>query len=117
MSSGWAMYHLHHEGPGAESAGAQGLRVRNTIYRQERRLVVSAPALAEGFGCEDRISVTGDHLSFDGKLRCPRPALHVRPAAGDPTVYKPSLSSDFLISAISCWSAGAGTHATSWPRT
>lgn len=47
-------------------AGARGYRVCNTIYRQERRLVVSAPTVDDGVGCEDRVSVTGDHLSFDG---------------------------------------------------
>jgi hypothetical protein len=47
-------------------AGAQGYRVCNTIYRQKRRLVVSAPAVRDGTWCEDRVSVTGDHLSFDG---------------------------------------------------
>jgi hypothetical protein len=85
--------------PALESAGAQGLRVRNTIYRQERRVVVSTPARYSGVGCEDRISVTGDHLSFDGQLRCPRPALHVRPVAGDPTVYGPPfpLTSFYLL--------------------
>ena len=46
--------------------GAQGYRVCNTIYRRERRLVVSAPAVNNGVRCEDRVSVTGDHLSFDG---------------------------------------------------
>jgi hypothetical protein len=56
-------------------AGAQGYRVCNTIYRQERRLVVSAPAVNNGAGCEDRVSVTGDHLSFDGDCG-------VRPTSG-----------------------------------
>jgi len=39
---------------------------KNTIYRHVRRLLVSTPAVIGGVGCEDRISVTGDHLSFDG---------------------------------------------------
>jgi hypothetical protein len=58
---------LQNEGPGAvEAPGPKGYGTKYTIYRQERRIVVSTPALYKGFGCEDRISVTGDHLSFDG---------------------------------------------------
>ena len=50
----------------AQKRRGPGLRDKNTIYRQVRRVVVSAPAAIGGVGCEDRISVTGDHLSFDG---------------------------------------------------
>ena len=46
--------------------GAPGYRVCNTIYRRQRRLVVFAPAVDDGVECEDRVNVTGDHLSFDG---------------------------------------------------
>src|SRR5436190_7010329 len=53
-------------GPRRIRAGAQGYRVCNTIYRRKRRLAMCAPAVDDGVGCEDRVSVTGDHLSFDG---------------------------------------------------
>ena len=69
-------------GPRRRSAGAQGYGL-NTIYRRMRRLVMSAPAARDGLGCEDRVSVTGDHLSFDGTCGV-RPTRH-RPMAGDPT--------------------------------
>src|ERR671911_1373303 len=53
---------------------------------------MSAPATRGGLWCGDRISVTGDHLSFDGDCGV-RPS-RARPKAGDPTwVYGPSLSS------------------------
>src|SRR4051794_39962397 len=73
--------------PARERRGP-GLRVKNTIYRQLRRLVVSAPAAVGGVGCEDRISVTGDHLSFDGDCG-DRPRAERHLVAGDPTVFSP----------------------------
>jgi hypothetical protein len=48
------------EAPGPRAVG------RNTICRQVRRFVVSAPSAVGGFRCEDRISVTGSHPWFDG---------------------------------------------------
>ena len=97
---------LHHEGPGARSAGAQGLRVRNTIYRQVRRVVVSAPAAKDCAGCEDRISVTEDHLSFDGN--CGVRAGGMEPAGGGRSNgVRPPLSSDFLT--LTLLSAGVRT--------
>ena len=84
---------LQNEGPGAESAGAQGLRDRNTIYRHERRLVVSAPARL-------RVRVRGSHKRdrrpplVRWKQRCPRPANRAA-GGGRSNGVRPSLSSDF----------------------
>src|SRR5690242_3910367 len=61
-----------------------GFTGKNTIYRQVRRVVVSTPAAVGDIGCEDRMSVTGDHLSFDGNC-----GVRIRPTAGDPTVFSP----------------------------
>lgn len=57
------------------------------------RFVVSAPAALGGPRCEDRISVTGDHLSFDGNCGVRPSALSCVLETGDPTVFGPSLSS------------------------
>jgi hypothetical protein len=54
------------EGPGAPAPGPGVYGSKNTIYRQVRRVVVSTPTAISGVGCEDRVSVTEDHLSFDG---------------------------------------------------
>jgi hypothetical protein len=60
-----------HTGTSVTRAPAQkrrgpGLRVYYTIYRQLSRLVVSTPAAHfNGSRCEDRIRVTGDHLTFE----------------------------------------------------
>jgi hypothetical protein len=49
-----------------EAPGPKGYGTNYTSYRHQRRIVISTPAPYRGFGCEDRISVTGDHLSLDG---------------------------------------------------
>jgi hypothetical protein len=65
--AGLSHRHLQNEGPGTmEAPGPKGYGTNYTIYRHQRRIVISTPAPYRGFGCEDRISVTGDHLSFDG---------------------------------------------------
>src|SRR3954454_8286028 len=66
MSSCWAIVTFVSRAPVRSAHRGPGLRVLNTIYRRNRRFVVSAPAVDDGIGCEDRVSVTGDHLSFDG---------------------------------------------------
>src|SRR5215204_1189507 len=75
--------------PARERRGP-GLWGVNTIYRHSSGYL-SAPAVRDGMGREDRIFVTGDHLSFDGNC-----GVRVTPLtiiAGDPTVLRPSLSS------------------------
>ena len=85
--------------------GPRAYGTRYTISRQERRFVVSTPALNQGLGCEDRISVTGDHLSFDGNCGV-RARPEMRPAAGDPTVSDPPFPLTFSSFVLP---AGVGT--------
>src|SRR4051812_32766159 len=80
-------------GPPARQRRGPGVGVRNTIYRRERRLVVSAPATGDGGRYEDRVCVTGDHLTFDGNLYGVHPAASGRPG-GRSNGARPSLSSD-----------------------
>jgi len=69
MPAGWAVGR-DVEGPGVDAPGPKGYG-SNTIYRQIRRFAMSTPRAMDSAGCGDRVSVTGDHLSFDGNLRCP----------------------------------------------
>jgi hypothetical protein len=75
-------------------AQAPGPRVYelDTICRQARRIVLSAPAAVRGIGCEDRISVTEDHLSFDGNCGDRR--------SGRSNGVQPSLSSVLALTAV-----------------
>jgi hypothetical protein len=61
------MHHLQNEGPGTvEAPGPKGYGTDTPST--DRYVGLSCPHQPHmgGFGCEDRISVTGDHLSFDG---------------------------------------------------
>src|SRR3989337_2874173 len=92
MSSGWAMRYLSMtRAPAREAPGPGGTGQKHHLPTV-CRVVVSAPAAVGGWGCEDRISVTGDHLSFDGDCGV-RSRAELRPGEGDPTVFGPSLSS------------------------
>src|SRR5690349_11543708 len=120
----WAVTHQHAVRPArtprtrapAHSRRGPGLRVRNTIYRQVRRVVVSAPTADDGFGCEDRISVTGDHLSFDGNCGVhPSTEMTGWWRAIQRCSALPFLC--FQLSLLSCCPPVSKPHATSWPRT
>lgn len=64
--------------------------------------------------CEDRVSVTGDHLTFDGTT-VSATELALRPDGGRSNGAKPSLSSTFNFR----WHYPpvSEPHATSWPHT
>ncbi|GGR33423.1 hypothetical protein GCM10010168_59500 [Actinoplanes ianthinogenes] len=81
------------EGPGAERAGAQGYGLKTPST--DRFVGFSFPHPATiGRRCEDRVSVTGDHLTSMG-LRCPPAELELRPDGGRSNGVQPSLSSSF----------------------
>jgi len=56
---------MHRTGANPPNEPTGDLRTRPSGPTQ-RRLVVSTPAANNSVGCEDRVNVTGDHLSFDG---------------------------------------------------
>src|SRR3954468_22041735 len=115
MSSGWAIHtSVHDEGPGASSAGAQGYGLNTPSA--DRFVGFSFPhrAATGGRGCEDRISVTGDHLTFD-VTTVSTAELGLRPDGGRSNGVQPSLSSSSIY--LWCCPPVSEPHATSRPRT
>src|SRR5687767_13255087 len=90
MSPLWVM---QVEGPGAIAPGPRVTGL-NTIYRPEGRLALSAPPTFR-VRCEDRISVTEDHLSVEGTTVSAQ--ARVAAGGGRSNGVQPSLSSASVI--------------------
>jgi hypothetical protein len=88
-------YLFKNEGPGACRAGAQGYGLNTPSTDRFVGFSVPHRATMGGNGCEDRISVTGDHLTFEGTT-VSTAELGLRPDGGRSNGVQPSLSSTFI---------------------
>ena len=103
---------LHERGPRHASAGAQGYGLNTPSTDTFVGFSFPHHAAVGDSGCEDRISVTGNHLTFDGTT-VSTAELQLRSDGGRSNGVQPSLSSTFSSLVPS---ADVGAHATSWPR-
>jgi hypothetical protein len=109
--------HLHHEGPGT------GKRRGPRVAGQKHHLPTGASGCrihtSPVFGCRVRGSHKRDRrpplVRWTTTVSASSPSRAA--GGGRSNGVRPSLSSDFLLSATSCWSAGAGTPRDFWPRT